>query len=516
MQFEATTWGSQRAPAPSQGEEASDRVRAPVRGASIELTGHPAAAAATAVLDAAPTVEYATTWEPAAAPERPLHAGRAAVDAAAMAALVAPLLDLLALAACLSVLRLWNALGIAWLAATFLALRDTASARPHRRVNVEVMNDLAPLATRTGASVLGLLSMAAAGGPHPSALGLLAVPAAVVGGRALACAAVRFARVRLGVLEPTVIVGTGEMALRLAGELCEHPEYGSQPIGFLDCSEAAGLPLPFLGSPRDLEAVADSLDVRRVVVADAQMDDAELVEVIRECVAMPAEVYLLPRFFELNVSSAPALTDQVRGIPLVQLPRRALRAPSWRLKRCLDVVLAALVLLMLAPLAALIALAVKLTSPGPVLYRQRRVGTLGADFELLKFRTMTVNGDGETTWSVRYDPRVTPLGALLRRLGLDELPQLVNVLRGEMSLVGPRPERPYFVDRFTAAMPGYPRRLRVPPGITGWAQVHGLRGDTSVVERLQFDNHYVDNWSLWRDLAIIIRTVLVEMRAGHG
>jgi lipopolysaccharide/colanic/teichoic acid biosynthesis glycosyltransferase len=157
---------------------------------------------------------------------------------------------------------------------------------------------------------------------------------------------------------------------------------------------------------------------------------------------------------------------------------------------------------------------VRLSSPGPILFKQRRIGQRGEVFELLKFRTLSVNQDSDTTWSVSEDERRTAVGRLMRMLSIDELPQLVNVLRGEMSLVGPRPERPYFADQFRVAVPGYDDRHRVPAGMTGWAQVHGLRGDTSIKDRAVFDNHYVENWSLWRDLVILARTVETVVNGG--
>jgi lipopolysaccharide/colanic/teichoic acid biosynthesis glycosyltransferase len=150
---------------------------------------------------------------------------------------------------------------------------------------------------------------------------------------------------------------------------------------------------------------------------------------------------------------------------------------------------------------------VRRSSPGPVFFRQSRIGKDERQFELLKFRTMRVNDDSDTTWSVADDARVTQIGRFLRRTYLDELPQLLNVLRGEMSLVGPRPERPHFAQRFAQEVPRYDDRHRVPGGITGWAQVHGLRGDTPIPDRARFDNHYIENWSLWRDVVILARTI---------
>jgi lipopolysaccharide/colanic/teichoic acid biosynthesis glycosyltransferase len=176
-------------------------------------------------------------------------------------------------------------------------------------------------------------------------------------------------------------------------------------------------------------------------------------------------------------------------------------------KRVIDIALAGAALVVAAPIMAVIAVAVCLSSPGPVLFRQQRIGERGRPVAVLKFRTMRVNSDADVRWSVARDTRVTRVGRLLRMTGLDELPQLVNILRGDMSLVGPRPERPHFFEQFAAAVPGYEDRVRVPPGLTGWAQVNGLRGDTSIEDRARFDNHYIEHWSLGRDLLIIGRTI---------
>lgn len=177
-------------------------------------------------------------------------------------------------------------------------------------------------------------------------------------------------------------------------------------------------------------------------------------------------------------------------------------------KRLLDFSLALAILCALSPLLAAIALAVKLSSRGPVLFCQDRVGRHGRVFRMLKFRTMRVDAEALSgpVWAQRNDPRCTRLGAVLRRLSCDELPQLWNVVRGEMSLVGPRPERPYFVERFSQGWPDYPLRHEVLPGLTGWAQVNGWRGNTSVRKRLECDLHYVRHWSLWLDLKILFLT----------
>jgi exopolysaccharide biosynthesis polyprenyl glycosylphosphotransferase len=253
-----------------------------------------------------------------------------------------------------------------------------------------------------------------------------------------------------------------------------------------------------------------------VIVAFGLVPETELVAVIRRCQSRDVDVWVVPRFFELGLRPHARDTHEVWGIPLSRLPRTALRTYQWRVKRAFDFVAASAALVMLAPLSLLVALVVKVSSPGPVFFRQVRIGQRGRPFELLKFRTMRVNDDSLTTWSVASDSRVTPIGRFLRRTCLDELPQFLNVARGDMSLVGPRPERPHFVDIFRGTVRHYDDRHRVPVGLTGLAQVNGLRGDTSIEERAVFDNNYIENWSLWFDITIMFRTVIAILRAPNG
>jgi exopolysaccharide biosynthesis polyprenyl glycosylphosphotransferase len=216
------------------------------------------------------------------------------------------------------------------------------------------------------------------------------------------------------------------------------------------------------------------------------------------------------------MSPAGAGTDQIWGIPLCPVRRSVLHTTAWRAKRGFDVVLAGAALVLSAPLLGLIALAVRLSSPGPVLFRQCRIGQDGRRFDLLKFRSMRVDHDGATSWAATAEHQTT-VGRWLRRTSLDELPQLWNVLRGDMSLVGPRPERPLFAERFSADIAGYRDRHRLPVGLTGWAQVHGLRGDdTSMTERARFDNSYIEGWSLWLDVVILLRTAGAVLRMAAG
>ena len=324
----------------------------------------------------------------------------------------------------------------------------------------------------------------------------------VVMGRVMWFAVLR--RLRRGgvLLEPTVILGGGQIGAEIARALCEDRTYGAAPIGFVD-SVSGNLPLPVLGEIDELDRIIDRYDVRRMIVAFGPACDVSLVKTLRSALQHDIEVHIVPRFFDCGIAPQGPDTDDVRGIVLYRVRRAALRASTWMFKRVLDLAVAGAVLGLSAPILGLVALAVKATSPGPILFRQRRVGQDGNESELLKFRTLRRNNQGDTQWSVIGDARLTPIGRLLRRTSLDELPQLWNVMRGDMSLIGARPERPFFVDRFSADIEGYKDRHRLPVGLTGWAQVNGLRGDTSIEARARFDNHYIENWSIWRDFVIL-------------
>jgi exopolysaccharide biosynthesis polyprenyl glycosylphosphotransferase len=297
--------------------------------------------------------------------------------------------------------------------------------------------------------------------------------------------------------------------------LLQDRDYGITPVGFLD-SVSGNLPLPVLGDVDELDRILDRYDVRRVIVAFGPAREADLVDVMRTAVQHHVEVHIVPRFFDCGVTPQGPDTDDVRGVPLYRVRRAALRAPAWMFKRVLDVIVAGAVLTLTAPLLGVVALAVRLSSPGPILFRQKRVGQDGREIDVLKFRTLRRNEDSDTQWSVVGDARLTPVGRLLRRTSIDELPQLWSVLLGDMSLVGPRPERPFFVRRFSADVSGYKDRHRLPVGLTGWAQVHGLRGDTSIEERARFDNDYIEHWTLWRDLVILGRTLAEVVRSARA
>jgi len=331
-------------------------------------------------------------------------------------------------------------------------------------------------------------------------------------------ASIRGIRKRGGFGERTLIVGAGQVAVHFAATLDEHPEYGLRPIGFLDDLDDEELSHPLLGRVDELDAVLRDHKVNRVVLAFGVSRETALVDVLRACDNAVVDIHVLPRFFELGFGAVGADVDVVWGYPLLRLRRDAMRLTPRIAKRLFDLCVAGLILILCSPVFCAFALAVKVSSRGPVYFRQSRVGKGGKFVEVLKFRSMRVNSDSDIKWDVTDDSRVTHIGKFMRKTSLDELPQLWNVVRGDMSLVGPRPERPFFVEQFQQIVPHYQDRHRVPAGLTGLAQVNGLRGDTSIDERAWFDNHYIDNWSMRHDLVILARTagaVIRQARAGR-
>lgn len=316
-------------------------------------------------------------------------------------------------------------------------------------------------------------------------------------------------------LEPVIVVGAGPTAVDLVEAMRGYPECGLAPAGFVDHNEPQTLPVPYLGSVSDLSEIMERSAARHAVFAFGATREAEMISTIRHCDPR-SYFYVLHRFFELGVDGGPpTLSANIAGFPVQRIHAPATGNPMLWIKRLIDVVAAGIGLIILSPVMLVCAALVRFSSPGPILFRQTRVGWNGAVFDILKFRTMTVNEDSDLTWSVEHDSRVTSLGRILRASHLDELPQLANVLRGEMSLVGPRPERPFFVDQFGAQVNGYEDRHRVKSGITGWSQVNGLVGDSSIEERARHDNWYIEHWSLWIDIVIIMRTFSTTFRTSR-
>jgi exopolysaccharide biosynthesis polyprenyl glycosylphosphotransferase len=399
-----------------------------------------------------------------------------------------------------------------------------ASAGLYRsRLSLSALDDLPSLTGRALAAAAVTTSVALLVDPDLVDVGLLGtallLAVLVVPLRAVSYAVVRAFRRRGWVAHPTLVLGAGKVGGQLATTLLEHQEFGLRPVGFLDEDPLLGpaeRPVPLLGGQDQLASVIVEFSVQDVIVAYGSLPESEMVSIIRTCDRLQVEIFFVPRLFELHNTSRDM--DQVWGVPLARLRRATFRSPSWRFKRVLDVAVSGAALTVLAPLMAAIALAVRLEGGPGVLFRQRRVGLDGRPFELMKFRSLRPvdEGESETRWNIAHDDRLGPVGRFLRATSLDELPQLWNILRGDMTLVGPRPERPHFVETFSQNFPRYTARHRVPAGLTGWAQVHGLRGDTSIEERARFDNYYIENWSVWADVKILLRTVLAVLRRTGG
>ncbi len=422
-----------------------------------------------------------------------------------------PLLAAGDVAACLITAVIFNAggqstLGVALMMAVLLSF----GALNRSRLSLSVLDDL-PQIVRiwlVGAGFLVVISELITGTMQ---LGLLmgTLPAIVIV-RTVLYAVVRAARKRGLVTHATVLVGAGSMGQMVVDVLDRHPESGLRAVGFVDSRplDVQSLSVPVLGDPSELRDVLVRSDAGALIVAHGGMNDADLVTLVRNCQRQQCEVFVLPRLHE--VTHVASDMDAIGDLPLVRLRRSAYRTPSWRIKRLIDVVVSAVAVGLLSPLLALIALAVRWETGKGVIFRQERVGCDGVSFELMKFRSLKPVDDTEsqTNWNISHDNRVGPVGRFLRKTSLDELPQLFNILRGDMSLVGPRPERPHFVAAFGALYTGYADRHRVPCGLTGWAQVHGLRGNTPIDQRARFDNFYIENWTLWLDIKIILRTVV--------
>jgi exopolysaccharide biosynthesis polyprenyl glycosylphosphotransferase len=324
--------------------------------------------------------------------------------------------------------------------------------------------------------------------------------------------------------QPTLIIGAGAVGDSLARRLLDEPCYGLRPVGYLDADPAsrptaASNDLPVFGGPEAVPEAVARTGASHVIVAFSSKPDHMLVQTVRACEQLGVTVSLIPRLYE-SINGRSTL-DHIGGLPLVTLRPTDPRGWQFAVKHGIDRIGAAVALLALSVLLGAIAIAVRLDSPGPILFRQRRVGRDGHEFDLLKFRTMREPAQrpryfelppGVAPGGVEGEDRRTRVGRLLRRLSLDELPQLINVLRGDMSLIGPRPERPEYVQRFARDVAHYEDRHRVKSGMTGWAQVHGLRGQTAIAERVELDNYYIQNWSLRLDLQIMLLTIAEVLR----
>jgi Undecaprenyl-phosphate glucose phosphotransferase len=312
-------------------------------------------------------------------------------------------------------------------------------------------------------------------------------------------------------LEQVLIVGARELAQRVAQTIVDHPELGLVVSGFLSrVAQKIGTRiegLEVLGLYEDIDRVIREKHVNLVIFAMPLTAQQKLESLLNQIRDELVDIKIVPDLYRLITLRGGM--EEFEGLPFINLRESPMVGWSRFFKRAMDFSLAALVLILMFPCLLLIALAIKVSSPGPVLYRQTRMGLDGKVFEMWKFRSMVADAEGQTgpVWARKGDSRRTPVGRFIRRLSLDELPQLVNVLRGEMSLVGPRPERPELIESFRDRIPNYMLRHKMKAGMTGWAQINGWRGNTSLQKRIEHDLYYIENWSLVFDLKILIKTL---------
>ena len=338
----------------------------------------------------------------------------------------------------------------------------------------------------------------------------------VIVGRAMTRSMVVLARRRRWVEHNAIIIGSGPIAAELARLLRRYPEYGLRFAGCVDATDQQVLgSLPLIGTLTDLAERIRQLQCDVLIIADPNCRESVLMEMLARPEFARCDLWGVPRLW--GSRSPGGLPDHIGAIPVVRIRHTTLTGPRWMVKRASDIVFAAVGLVVLSPVFLLCAIATFLEGGRGIFFRQERIGRYGKPFHVIKFRTMRPANEEEsrTNWSIANDRRVGPVGRFMRRSSLDELPQLWNILRGDMTVVGPRPERPYFVEKFSAQHPDYAMRHRVPVGLTGLAQVSGLRGDTPISDRARFDNYYIENWSLWLDVKVLLRTV-VEVLRGSG
>ncbi|MCP3935813.1 MAG: sugar transferase [Actinomycetia bacterium] len=391
------------------------------------------------------------------------------------------------------------------------------------RMSRDFGEDMATLLSALAAVSLTVIVVIGVSGirpPTPSTVvaasaGLLAI---LLASRWCSFRVLRFARKRGHLRSRAIVVGTGSVARELGVDFDHKPGYGVDIAGYVatrGLESQCVLPGPIIGNIKHIVRLTSLTNSDRVIVTVGQGDDEQVLNALRQLPVPGVAVFVLPQVFGWAHDIDPMNPDQARGYSLVRLARSSHPVLGLRFKRLFDISCSGLALTILSPLVLATAFAVKLTSKGSVLFRQQRIGRYGLPFELLKFRSMTVNTDSDSVWTPSSsEASLTPIGRFIRWSSLDELPQLWNILRGEMSFVGPRPERPAFVDDFSVSVAGYVHRHRLPVGLTGLAQVRGLRGDTPMDERVRMDNLYIDEWSFFSDLRLIVQTVWAIIRQG--
>ena len=306
-------------------------------------------------------------------------------------------------------------------------------------------------------------------------------------------------------LKHIIVIGTGELARQFKRNVEREPELGYKIKGFVGTPTALLDDNEYLGGLEDLDQIIASPEISEAIIAVGAEDSSRIRKIISVCERNGVRYSVIP--FYNDIIPANPVIEMVGDSKLIMMRSNRLENIGWAiLKRSFDLLGSLFGLIFLFPLFIVIAIGVKCSSPGPVFFKQVRVGYQRREFKMLKFRSLKVNDQEDTAWSTDTDPRRTKFGTFIRKTSLDELPQLINVLKGEMSLIGPRPELPHFVDQFKETIPFYMVKHQVKPGMTGWAQVNGYRGDTSIQKRIELDLWYIENWSPGLDLHIMVKT----------
>jgi Undecaprenyl-phosphate glucose phosphotransferase len=311
--------------------------------------------------------------------------------------------------------------------------------------------------------------------------------------------------------ERVLIIGTGEVGRMILQKIQHTPGLGYRVAGFVETNFEGETPpaqvmgLPVFGTVADLPKIIEGQGIDEVIIGLPEATHQELVGIVSQCEREKVSIRVFPDVFQIMASEV-TISD-LGGLPLLTIRDVALRGWKLTLKRIVDMAFSGAFLLVASPIMMLTALLIKFDSPGPVFFAQERMGLDAKPFKMLKFRSMRADAERSGPgWTTKDDPRRTRVGTFIRKTSVDELPQFINVLMGDMSVVGPRPEQPAYVEQFRSSIPRYMERHREKAGVTGWAQINGLRGDTSIAERTKYDLWYTENWSLWLDFKIILRT----------
>jgi Undecaprenyl-phosphate glucose phosphotransferase len=311
-------------------------------------------------------------------------------------------------------------------------------------------------------------------------------------------------------LKHMLVIGAGELGVSFAHKIIQNKQLGYNVIGFLDDEKKLGykiLNARVMGRIDEMDRIVRENDLDEVIIAIPLKDYERLHDIIKACEKLGVKAQIIPDYYKYL--PARPYVDQLDDMTLINIRYIPLDdAFNKLIKRAMDILISLAAIILTSPIMLIAAVIIKLTSPGSILFRQIRVGMHRREFGMYKFRSMRVQVEEEevSQWTTKNDPRKTKFGDFIRRTSIDELPQLFNVLKGDMSIIGPRPERPYFVDKFKEEIPKYMIKHHVRPGITGWAQVNGFRGDTSIKARIEHDIYYIENWSIWLDIKIIFLT----------